>query len=62
MSAETVMQRAHRELVSAYVDWMREFGKLRSTALYEGLLPEAEQLDEALKRLLKALEPYVADK
>ena len=56
------MQRAHRELVSAYVDWMREFGKLRATPLYEGLLPEAEQLEEALKRLLKALEPYVADK
>jgi len=55
------MHKAHRELVAAYVDWMREFGKLRSTLLYEGVLPEAEQLDEALKRLLKALEPYVAD-
>lgn len=62
MSAETVMQRAHRELVAAYVDWMQEFGKLRSTLLYVGVLAEAEQLDEALKRLLKALEPYVADK
>jgi hypothetical protein len=62
MPAETVMQRAHRELVAAYVDWMREFGRLRSTRLHESLLPEAEQLDEALKRLLKALEPYIADK
>lgn len=51
-----------RELVATYVEWMHEFGKLRSTLLYEGVRHEAEQLDEALKRLLKALEPYVADK
>jgi hypothetical protein len=47
---------AHDELVAAQEDWTREFREVRSTQRYEDLALVARQLDEAIKRLLRASE------
>ena len=52
---------ARRELVAAYEDFTRALSCVRSTFLYEELLPVMEELDEAFQRFLTASEPFVSN-
>jgi len=51
---------AHRELVAAYQDFTRALACVRSSFVYEELLPTVEELDEALQRFLTASQPFIS--